>query len=205
MAENQTAVETVEQMVAQSYHKLMKFRFKKDKMGNQRPSVELVLPVPSIAEILAKGEASVKFLQEVIADTIRSAAASIVADDEKISQDTFPLAKVDWHAIATAPRAERKTIDDSVWEEFAKDYLAIMPALTKKSEEVLSLALSVFIKKLSPVKTNKDILKKLQSQLAIYVENTQRAEEFQEIIELLNNKMETFLKADDLELLAANL
>jgi hypothetical protein len=188
--------------------KEFKFRFKKDKLGNQRPSIELKVPVPSvegIVAILEKGGKGLELLQEVVADTVRSALVGFVADDEKISQETVPLDKLTWDAIATAPRAERKTIADEVWEAFAKDYIDVMPGVTGKSVEAVTNATVVFLKKFTIVKTNKEVLAKLKEQLGLYMEHSKKAEEFAEVLELLTSKVDTYLKANDVELLVQNL
>lgn len=205
MSETQTITPNVDKNVDV---KDFKFRFKKDKLGNQRPSVELKLPVPSvegIVDILQKGGKGLELLMDVVADTIRSAAASFVADDEKISQESFPLDKISWEAIATAPRAERKSIADEVWEAFAKDYIEVMPGVTGKSVEAVTNATVVFLKKFSIVKTNKEVLGKLKEQLGLYMEHSKKAEEFTEVLELLTAKVDAYLKANDTELLIQNL
>ena len=187
----------------------MKFRFKKDKMGNQRPTVELKnVPVPNenyVITILERGGKELKLLLEVMAGTVRSAAASIVSDDEKITAENFPMEKVSWEAIANQERAERATIAQETWEAFAKDYLEIMPALTNKSPEQLGNAIQVYLKKFAIIKTNKKVLEKLKEQLTIFVENTKNGEDFADILELLQGKLELYLNSNDVELLVANL
>lgn len=187
----------------------MKFRFKKDKMGNQRPTVELKnVPVPNenyVITILEKGGKELKLLLEVMASTVRSAAAAIVSDDEKITAENFPMEKVSWEAIANQERAERATISAETWEAFAKEYLEIMPALTNKTPEQLGNAVQVYLKKFSIIKTNKKVLEKLKEQLTIFVENTKNGEDFADIIELLQGKLELYLNSNDVELLVANL
>jgi len=187
----------------------MKFRFKKDKMGNQRPTVELKnVPVPNenyVITILEKGGKELKLLLEVMASTVRSAAAAIVGDDEKITPESFPFAKITWEAIANQERAERATISQETWEAFAKEYLEIMPALTNKDPEQLGNAIAVYMKKFAIVKTNKKVLEKLKEQLTIFVENTKNGEDFADIIELLQGKLELYLNSNDVELLIANL
>lgn len=187
----------------------MKFRFKKDKMGNQRPTVELKnVPVPNenyVITILEKGGKELKLLLEVMAGTVRSAAAAIVSDDEKITADNFPMEKVSWEAIANQERAERATISQETWEAFAKEYLEIMPALTNKTPEQLGNAIQVYLKKFAIIKTNKKVLEKLKEQLTIFVENTKNGEDFADIIELLQGKLELYLNSNDVELLVANL
>jgi hypothetical protein len=187
----------------------MKFRFKKDKMGNQRPTVELKnVPVPNenyVITILERGGKELKLLLEVMAGTVRSAAASLVSDDEKVTAENFPMEKVTWEAIANQERAERATISTEVWEAFAKEYLEIMPALTNKSAEQLGNAIQVYLKKFAIIKTNKKVLEKLKEQLTIFVENTKNGEDFADIIELLQGKLELYLNSNDVELLVANL
>lgn len=186
------------------------FHFKKDKLGNKRPSVELKLPVPSvegIVAILEKGGKELELLQDAIYDVIRSQAASIVSDDEKISQATFPSAQVLWSAIANMPKADRRSsaIDATVWEAFAKDYIDTMPGVTGKSVEAVTNATVVYLKKFSIVKTNKDVIGKLKDQLALYMEHSKNVEQFGEILELLVSKADSYLNANDVELLVQNL
>jgi len=186
------------------------FHFKKDKLGNKRPSVELKLPVPSvegIVAILEKGGKELELLQDAIYDVIRSQAASIVSDDEKITQATFPSAQVLWSFIANMPKADRRSsaIDASVWEAFAKDYIEVMPAVTGKSVEAVTNATVVYLKKFSIVKTNKEVISKLKDQLGLYLEHSKNIEQFSEILELLVSKADSYLSANDVELLVQNL
>lgn len=187
----------------------MKFRFKKDKLGNQRPTVELKsVPIPNenyVITILERGGKELKLLLEVMAGAVRNAAASIVSDDEKITAENFPMDKVSWEAIATQERVERATISTETWEAFAKEYLEIMPALTNKNPEQLGNAVQVYLKKFVIIKTNKKVLEKLKEQLTIFVENTKNGEDFVDILELLQGKLELYLNSNDVELLVANL
>ena len=186
------------------------FHFKKDKLGNKRPSVELKLPVPSvegIVAILEKGGKELELLQDAIYDVIRSQAASIVSDDEKVAQASFPTAQVLWSAIANMPKADRRSsaIDATVWEAFAKDYIEVMPGVTGKSIEAVTNATVVYLKKFAIVKTNKDVISKLKDQLALYLEHSKNVEQFQEILDLLISKADSYLSANDVELLVQNL
>lgn len=203
-----------------------KFRFKKDKLGNQRANVELKAYVPSVEGIIAileKGGKGLELLKDAISDTVRSAIAADVAEDEKYAQATFDAAtlqlkdekgevtatlpKYSWEAIANQPREDRRasTIDTETWEAFAKDYQEVMPGVTAKSAEAVANATIVFLKKFSIVKTNKDVLAKLKEQLGLYMEHSKNAEQFSEIIELLLKKVDTYLGADDVQKLVENL
>ena len=186
------------------------FHFKKDKLGNKRPSVELKLPIPSvegIIDILQGGGKELELLQDAIYDVIRSQAASIVSDDEKVTQATFPSASVLWNYIANMPKADRRSssIDATVWEAFAKDYIEVMPGVTGKSVEAVTNATVVYLKKFAIVKTNKDVISKLKDQLALYLEHSKNVEQFQEILDLLISKADSYLSANDVELLVQNL
>lgn len=186
------------------------FHFKKDKLGNKRPSVELKLPVPSvegIVAILEKGGKELELLQDAMYDVIRSQAAAIVSDDEKASQANFDISKTLWAAIANMPKADRRSssIDTAVWEAFAKDYIEVMPGVTGKSAEAVTNATVVYLKKFSIVKTNKDVLGKLKDQLGLYLEHSKNADQFAEILDLLVSKADSYLSANDVELLVSNL
>lgn len=195
-----------------------KFRFKKDKLGNQRPSVELKVHVPSvegIIQILQAGGKQLELLQEAIFGVVRDAVGSDVGDNESFSQDTYnqavatingaQLHKYCWEAIANAPREDRRSIPAEVWESFAADYVETMVASAGKTKEQASLAASVYAKKFSQVKSNKEIVAKLKDQLGIYMETSKKAEEFSDVLDLLLRRADTILKADEAVILAENL
>lgn len=184
-----------------------KFRFRKDKLGNQRAAFEIKAPVPSIeglSEIILTEGKSRELLLEVVADYVRGIALGIVNDDEKINgQANFPIASLDWNTIANTDRSERRTIAAELWEEFAKDYAAIMPAATGKKEEAIAAAVTVYLKKFSQLKSDKKSLGVLKQQLEIYTNTTQRGEDFSEILEVLNKKLDLYLTSDEAAQLAA--
>lgn len=183
------------------------FRFKKDKLGNKRAPVELNLPVPTISgivEILKAGGKELELLNDAIYSVIKSVAAEIVAEKSDVSQDNFPIGQVFWTAIANMPKAERATIPQEQWDGFAADYLAAMPGLTGKTADQVGLAVQIYLKKFTQVKTNKPILGKLKEQLALYME-TPNAENFQDVLELLVRRVDTYLTAEEAVILAENL
>lgn len=203
----------------------MKYRFKKDKLGNQRPAVEVNALVPSeegIVSILTKGGKGLELLKEAMYDVIRAAIGSDVADNEGFNQNVYEssfielkdaegnaikVPKYSWEGIANQPKEDRRanSIPEELWAEFSKDYLEVMPSVSGKTKDQLENAVAVYVKKFSQIKTNKDVLGKLQTQLALYVEHTKRGEEFSEIIELLVRKLDTYMKSDDIAQLVANL
>lgn len=191
------------------------FRFKKDKLGVQRARVELKLPVPSVeglVSIITKGQTpegkkGLDLLLEACQSVVRSVAADYVGDNEDVNVQNFPYEKMGWDAIANMPREDRRSssIAAETWESFAKDYADIMPAITSKTAEQIGNAIIVFRKKFSIVKQDKKTIEKLQQQLGLYMEHTKNGEEFEEILTLLNEKADVFLKSNTVEQLVANL
>ena len=203
MTDTTTEINTNEPTVLQKFV----FRFKKDKLGNKRAPVELNLPVPTISGIvgiLKAGGKELELLNDAIYSVIKSVAAEIVAEKSDVSQDNFPVGQVFWTAIANMPKAERATIPQEQWDGFAADYLAAMPGLTGKTADQVGLAVQIYLKKFTQVKTNKPILGKLKEQLALYME-TPNAENFQDVLELLVRRVDTYLTAEEAVILAENL
>lgn len=184
-----------------------KFNFKKDDLGNKRPSVELVLPVPSvegIVKILEVGGKQLELLQEAVAAVVLQQARVLVNEKEDVTQENFPFDKISWEFISNIAPKERKGggIASEVWEAFAKDYVEVMPAVTGKTAEQVGNAAKVLLNKFSgSFKTNKPAIELLKGQLAIYIANTQRAEEFAECVDFLVTKADNLLNQTDEDLL----
>lgn len=189
-----------------------KFHFKKvtDEAGNEskRPTVEIKLPRPSvegIVSILEKGGKELELLLEAVSDVVLQRAREIINDKEDINQDNFPMDQLSWEAIANLPKAERRGggISKETWEDFAKDYIAIMPAVTGKPTDKVALAAKVFLNKFNAVKTDKKVLALLKGQLALYVTSSPNAEQFVDCVDFLDKKAQTLIEADSSNLLEA--
>lgn len=186
------------------------FRFKKDKLGNQRSPVTLKAGVPSvegIVSILELGGKGLELLQDAMYDTIQTALRTWVSDTENASQETLDLSKFTWDAIANQPREDRRSgaISEEQWAGFSADYASIMPSVTGKTATQIGNAIEVFVKKFSMVKTNKPVLNALKVQLGLYMEHSPAASNFEDILELLTRRIENYLKADDVDQLVSNL
>lgn len=191
--------------------KEVKFNFRKVKdeasgVETKREAVTLSLPVPSvegIIEILQAGGKQLELLQEAVAAVIIDQAREYVNDNEAVNATNFPYATMSWEAIANLPKAERRGggIAKELWEEFAKDYLAVMPAVINKPIKSVELATKVFLTKFSAVKTDKKVLTLLKSYLAMYLNASPNAEAYAECVEFLDKKAETLLSADSSNLL----
>jgi len=183
-----------------------RFRYRKDRLGNQRPAIEFKAGVPSvegIIQILEKGGNGLQLLQDAIYDTVASAYRTFLQDNEQANAETLDFSAFTWDAIANQPREDRRSaaITPELWEAFAKDYSEIMPGVTKKQPESIAATVTVYLKKFSIIRTNKAALNTLKGQLALYMEHSPNAEQFQDVLELLFRKCETYLKADETETL----
>jgi len=186
--------------------KPFKFHFKKDKLGNKRESIELNLPIPSVEGVIAilqAGGKQLDLLLAAVADIPAAQARSILNDNEEMQASNFPYEQCTWQFIAEMPEAEKRDrgIPKEVWEEFAADYIGVMPGVTGKSLEAVTLAAKLFVNKFNSVKTDKPVLKKLKEQLGIYTNSAPNAETYVDCIKFLDEKCETLLQAEGTALL----
>lgn len=186
----------------------VKFSFRTDKLGNKRQTVELKLPVPTIEgiiEMLESGGNELQLLEQAVQDVVINQARSVLNDNEEMTEKNFLYDQCTWTAIANQPEPERRGrgIPKEIWEAFAEDYKAIMPAITSKPAEAVELAAKFLATKFQAVKTNKPVIKLLRSQLDIYINATKNAEDFADCVKFLTEKADTLLAADEAELLDA--
>lgn len=185
--------------------KEMKFSFRKDELGNTRPAVEVKLAVPSvegIAKIFNEGGKGLEVLVSLVQDAVADHVRNLLSNDPAITSANFPFDQATWESLVAMPEAERRGrgIAKEVWESFAKDYIAQMPAVTGKSTDAVTLAAKLFSQKYQSIKSNKDVIAKLKTQLAIYL-TTPNAEQFIECVKFLDEKADTLLQADETALL----
>ena len=174
---------------------------------NKRPTIELELPLITVQGVVAALQAGGKQLELVI-EACRQVqldrARELVNEDESVTSENFKYEEISWAKIAELPKAQRRGggIDKETWEAFGKDYVAVMPAATGKSEEQVTNAAKILLNKFQAVKNSKPHLKLLSEQLAIYLNTSPNAEQFSECVAFLVGKADTFLKMDDADLLA---
>lgn len=184
-----------------------KFHFKKDDLGVKRPTVELNLPVPTLEGVqkMLEDEKQRNFILEVLAEVVKDNARLQVGDENNPvnKQEELDINKLTMEYIANIPPSERRGggISKETWADFFKDYLEVMPGVTGKKKEQVENAAKLFVARLQPVKTQKKILGFLKEQLALWFGSTQSAEDFAEVYEFLNGKIEDLMKRDEAELL----
>ena len=204
-----------------------KFNFKKDEVGNKRPSVELKAPVASlqgVKEILeldvtpinssdeektrvARNKAQQDLLLEAMYAVYRAQIGAWVGADESNNASKFDPSGFSWEAIANMPKEDRRSssIPEEQWKAFAVDYSSVMQSVANKAPKELENAVFVYTKKFAPIKTNKPALKFLQGQIALYMEHSKNAENFMDILEMLTSKADQLLNDKSPEDLVKNL
>lgn len=236
------------EVVVPEGYKRIKFGFKEQKVdgkktGVRRATVELNIPVPTDAEVLAAfaaplpSEQELKMLEEVekekdsdkkkamqetlsaspaiqalrvrqyvmdlVEDSVYGAAREQVNANENISQDALDEQKLSLSFLANMPKAERRGagISKETWDDFKADYIEVMTKETNKPLDKVTLAAELFVNRLQKVKTLKPVLKALKNELAIWFQKTNNREEFAEVYEFLDEKADTFITADESDLL----
>ena len=189
-------------------HTATKFFFKKDKVGNKRPTIELNVPYLTVDGLIhaLKDEKQVALILEVVNGEIYKAVRAQVGDEDRPvnSQEELDVSKLTLEFLANQPAAERRGggISAEVWEEWAKDYIAVMPGASGKDVDKVTNAATIMVKKFQPVKTQKKIIAYLREQLALWLTTSPNAEDFTECYEFLDKKAEALLSADEAALLA---
>ncbi len=191
-----------------------KFHFKKtliEETGEEykRPTLEFEqFPVPSvdgIIHILESGdEKQIALLTEAVASVVLSRAREIINDNENITVNNFPFDELLWEKIAYLPPAERRGggISKETWEEFGKDYMAVMPGITGKPLKNITNGAKILVNKLNAIKTDKKVVKYMLDQVGLYLQSAPNAETYSDCVQFLLQKGEKLLNADSDDLLA---
>lgn len=175
----------------------------------KRNSVILPVPAPSVEGLIDiiqnKGGKALELVLEAVRNIVVEQAREYINDNEAVTSLNFPFATLDWDTIANLPKADRRGggIAKEVWEDFAKDYISIMPSLINKPVDAVTTATKIFLTKFNTCKTNKPVLAKLKDYLAIYISNTTKGEDFAEAVDWLDKKLTTLLETDNSNLLEA--
>lgn len=187
--------------------KQVKFGFREvtDKDTNvktKRAAVELAkMPVPSvegIVAILETGGKALELLLEAVEGVVLQRARDVINASETITSDNFDYSTLDWNTIANLEKEDRRSgIDKETWDDFAADYVAVMPAVSGTSKEQSANAAKIFIGKFNAIKSKKDVIEKLKLRLAMYAEHSPKASEFAECIDFLFKRADKLISAKE--------
>lgn len=176
------------------------FRYKttKDKETGaefKRPDEVLKISFPVVdADFIAElSEKGASLLQDAVESVIVGRARELL-EGQNVTSANFDYSSLVWETIANLPPAQRRGggIAKELWESFIEDYKAVMPGVTGKSVEQVNNAANILSKRLATVKTSKDHLDFFETQLGLYVHNSEHAGEFTDVLEFLLSKIEEY-------------
>lgn len=170
---------------------------------DKKPTIHVIAPVITFDQLISglEDEKQKSYVLALLKDAVEGQLRDQI--NEGTPADKLDFSKLTLSYLANIPPAERRGggIPKETWEAFAADYAEVMPAAAGKTPEQIANALKIILGKFQQIKTNKDVLAFFQTQIALYVESTKNGEEFQDCIEFLLNKLETFMQADNKALL----
>lgn len=166
-------------MTEATIQKELTVSFRKNKeTGEQRPSVELVLSIPTqegVANLLMSEDPKVSgFIVDLVEGSLSDYARRLVGEDLEFSQEKLQAliaeGKFNIETLANLPRSERNSIGKEDLEAFAKDYVLIMPEVTGKSIESVQTAAGLFMERFKRCAGQNDVLTVLKNRLGQFVE-----------------------------------
>lgn len=181
--------------------------FRKNKeTGEQRSSVELVLPVPNqegVAALLMSEDPKVSgFIVDLVESALSDYARKLVGDDLEFNQAKLDAliaeGKFNIETLATLPRSERNSIGKEDLEAFAKDYVVIMPAVTGKSVESVQTAAGLFMERFKRCAGQNDVLNVLKTRLGQFMENAdaETMQKHERVLSYLAGKVDELLSLE---------
>lgn len=154
------------------------FNFRtKDGLKRSSVNIEAILPTShGLIEVLSSEDNKQKeLIVDLVASAISSHIRGYVENDLEFNQESYNAlladGKVDLAFLANLPKSERNTISKENLEDFAKDYIAIMPEVTNKDVKRISSAAGLFVERFKRVAGDNAVLAVLQQQLEVFVEN----------------------------------
>lgn len=173
------------------------------KDGYKRPTVSVELFVPTAAGLIAmlqsEDQKVVELLEGLAADALISHVRTFVDSNENFDQEALNKlieeGQISLEAIANLPKSERNTISKEMLEEFAKDYIAVMPGITGKDVKKVQVAAGLIIERFKRVAGDNGILAVLQEQVGVFVEGAgdELVAKHERVLSYLATKLEELL------------
>lgn len=173
------------------------------KNGYKRPTVAVEYDAPDaqgIKELLESDDQKVvQLVTDTVQDLLKNHIRSFVDNDLDFDQtkldELVEAGKVSIPHIAHIPKADRNVLSKDDLEQFAQDYIAVMPEVTGKSEDRVKAAATLFVERFKRAAGDNDVLKVLQDQLGVFVENAPEevVERNERVITWASGKLEELL------------
>lgn len=171
------------------------FFFRADKDGVKRDTVTVLVPQVTMDDVLSSLDDDDERVRNYAIDLINDALVT-AARKQIDSSDTLNYAELTLEKLACAPKASRGNgIDAEVLKAFAEDYIKVHVALGKEPEKAEKAA-AIFVKKLTPVKDDKQLLDIMQTLLATWFEATENGAQHAKVYEYLSDRISQLMKAE---------
>lgn len=149
------------------------------KNGYKRPTVSVEMPFPTvhgIADGVTGDDPKVASLiqdavNKVLIDHVRNYIDSDLEFDQDSMDKLVADGKVSIENIAHLPKADRNTLTKDDLEQFAQDYIAVMPEVTGKEPARIQAAAGLFVQRFKSVAGDNSVLEVLKDQLEVFASN----------------------------------
>jgi hypothetical protein len=166
---------------------------------SKRDSFDLVLFRPrlnKLIELIKDGGKVAEYLLSILEDDIYAAAYAIVAADPELTTANFPLDKIDLTYLAEQPREPKsRGLDKELVEAFIADFKAVMPEISGREQARIDNQADILVQKFSRHRSATQVLELMQSQLALYISQAPKAQEFSDVLDYYTKKVEELLTA----------
>lgn len=201
--------------------KTFNFRANKE-LGTKRPALTIQFPTitwPGLVDIVNvddtasqeeqdRAKRAIEYILALITDQVELAVRERIsdADNPVTNQDQLDIESLFFDKLIFQTASDRRgaKISDEAWKAFAEDYVAVVARVApdRKPTQVKQ-ALELFLKKIMPVRTNKQVLTRLQQLLAEWFAGSENTEEHSEVYDFLSERIRRYLNVEDKDLLTA--
>lgn len=148
------------------------------KNGYKRPTVSVEYDAPNAEGIVALLQGDDPKVTEMIVDNVQGILQnhirSYVDQDLDFGQEQLDAlveqGKVSLEYVAHIPKADRNVLSKEDLEQFAQDYIAVMPELTGKEPERVQAAATLFVERFKRAAGDNNVLNILRQQLDVFVD-----------------------------------
>lgn len=148
------------------------------KDGIKRPTVSVEFDSPNAAGLIqllqSEDPKVVSYLEDMTSSALAAHIRTYVDSDENFNQETLDAmvaeGKISIEALANLPKSERNTLTKEQLEDFARDYIAIMPEVTGKDVKRIQMAAGLFAERFKRCAGDNTVLAVLQEQLGVFIE-----------------------------------
>ena len=186
------------------------FRFRTKNKGTEnevtRSPISVKVPLPTKAGIIQALESGDEKLENMLVysaqEIVINYLKGFVDENLEFSQETADAlaeeGKLSLEAIANLPRSARSRLSKADIEEFCKDYIAYMPAISGKSEDQVKAAAKVYLDQFKDVAGDNKILSILAGQLELFMDKVDESvvEKHGRVLEHLVNKVDELKKVE---------